>query len=742
MKPQRFELALERLQPAQWKRFEELASEFLSSEFPNLRTMASASGDRGRDAELFSPQDDPSVLLQYSVAEDWETKIVKTVERIKPEFPEVTVLIYATNQIIGAKADKLKSALRKDANIYLDIRDRNWFVERLHSSQQCEAAAERVAQDIVDPYLASREVVTCKATALTSLETRAAFVYLGLQWEDDTREKGLTKLCFEGLIRAVLRDTHSDNRLAREEIRRQIRSVLPNHPSEQVDAYTDSALTRLTKRFIRHWQTQDEFCLMHEERLRLRDRLATYEAADSAFQEELLDVTRRVALKHGLTLNGLQDELVRRIRRVLEKFLLSRGEAFAAAVNTGDFRQMGFEELKEIVIRDIGENPDSAKIGANLVDVVVKVIEDVFEFPSESTQNYLRSTSDAYTLLAFLRETPDVQSAITKMFSEGEVWLDTSIILPLFAEDLLEPENRRFTNLLRAATEAGLGLYITETVLEEVESHLNRCLVCHRGTSGKWHGKLPFLYSLYILSGRAPGDFASWIEQFRGSARPEDDIADYLQQIFGITVRGLRDELENASSELRHAVQEVWIAIHHDRRRGDMEADSATMERLASTDAENYVGVIQRRRVERESPFGYNSWWLTLDRDAFKVRARLQEYLDKKAPASPVMSPDFLVNYLAFGPARRLLSKPREIALPLAIDATVTEFLPPELIALAESVREEMKGSPEHLIRRKVRDRLDAAKGRKGSMAKGGMTSVRDAITGQLQSAQEKKEQS
>lgn len=116
MKSERFGLSLERLQPAQWKRFEEFASEFLSADFPNLRTMASPAGDRGRDAELFSPEDDPTVLLQYSVTVSWDGKIKKTVERIKSEFPDVSVLIYTTNQIVGAEADALKKALRKDKN--------------------------------------------------------------------------------------------------------------------------------------------------------------------------------------------------------------------------------------------------------------------------------------------------------------------------------------------------------------------------------------------------------------------------------------------------------------------------------------------------------------------------------------------------------------------------------------------------------------------------------------------------
>ena len=65
----RFELALRELGPGQWERFEQLASQFLADDLDDLRTMASPSGDRGRDAELFTGED-PTALVQYSVASD------------------------------------------------------------------------------------------------------------------------------------------------------------------------------------------------------------------------------------------------------------------------------------------------------------------------------------------------------------------------------------------------------------------------------------------------------------------------------------------------------------------------------------------------------------------------------------------------------------------------------------------------------------------------------------------------
>ena len=125
MSSQRFALALERLQPSDWKRFEDLASKFLAAEYPNLRTVASASGDRGRDAELWSPEGEPSVVLQYSVAGDWERKILGTAKKVRAEFTDAKVLIYVTSQLLGAAADRVRARLRQEQGLHLEVRDRS-----------------------------------------------------------------------------------------------------------------------------------------------------------------------------------------------------------------------------------------------------------------------------------------------------------------------------------------------------------------------------------------------------------------------------------------------------------------------------------------------------------------------------------------------------------------------------------------------------------------------------------------
>src|SRR5262249_8680945 len=151
-----------------------------------------------------------------------------------------------------------------------------------------------------------------------------------------------------------------------------------------------------------------------------------------------------------------------------------------------------------------------------------------------------------------------------------------------------------------------------------------------------------------------------------------------------------------------------WHAAHERRRnRGDYVGDGATTMRLVDHDVENYLGVVRRRRHDRESPFGYTSWWLTLDRVAYGIPRELRKTM-KNVPSSPVISPDVMPNYLAIGPVRNRIAKRTEGSLPLSIAALEPlDLMPKPLLDAAESQREAMKDMPEHVIRREVRDSLD-----------------------------------
>ena len=337
-------------------------------------------------------------------------------------------------------------------------------------------------------------------------------------------------------------------------------------------------------------------------------------------------------------------------------------------------------------------------------------------------------------------QTPDVQKTIGNLFSGAHIWLDASIVLPMLGETLLESQEQQFSATLSAATQAGVRFFVTPGVIEEVERHLHRCHMCHVLPGQEWQGPVPFLYSLFISSGRSRNEFPKWLEQFIGSVRPEDDLADYLSDDFGIQRESLSIYVDQQPEDIRFAVQTIWQQVH-EKRRNDRNGffDDIAVLRLAKHDVENYLGVIgKRENSKQESMLGHIFWWLTLDRAAYRLDEELKKYLTRRSPSSPVMSPDFLLRYLTIGPMRdKVAAKARD--LPITLFEVPHELIPVDLIQVAEKLREELASQPERLIRRKVRDKLDEMRSNVGPIANAGSAGVEKRLQDSLKNSSRRK---
>lgn len=724
MNTKRFQLCLEQLKPSHWAEFEKLASVFLAAEFGELRTTASNSGDGGRDAELFSPDDDPRVVAQYSVAEDWQTKINNTVKRLATTFPDVLQLIYVSSQEIGAKGDELKRKLRVTHGLALDIRDRNWLCERATQNQARQIAAEEISCAIVDPLLSDYQITRVVPSELDNPESIAALVFLGLQWQDDVREKGLTKLAFDALVRAALIGSDSNNLVDIRTLFSRIEKVLPQHEPNELKIYVNAAIRRLGKHAVKSWP-DNKYCLAHEESLRFLEFQAKNAIAEQALSKAIIDISERILDARNIppTWAG---ELAKRIRTVTERVLLERSQSFAMAVQTGSLADLADTEFDSPISSELAKSTLPKIKDTDWLQIFRLGIREVLISDDQAIQSHLRSLADSYTLMAFLQQTPDVQRAVEKMFSHGNLWLDTTVILPLIADTLDAPDiNGRFTRMIKTARDVGLKLYVTPGVVEEVERHMNRSLTCSRMPINQWEGPIPYLFERFIESGRATQHFASWLNEFRGDSRPIDDLSDYLATEMGIELRSLEAESLAASSELRNALQSIWLDRYARRQeRYSAQLDDTAISRLVSHDIECYAGIVSLRTQERSSPFGYSAWWLTVDRQTFDLKNRLRGMMNTPPPDSPVMSADFLVNYLAIGPLRKKLAKDDESHLPMLMIVGSASMLTPEIMAQAEALREQFKQLPERLIRREVRDGLDRARAAIGPLANRGMDKI------------------
>lgn len=709
-----FKLALKLLQHSDWDHFERLCSQFLVTEFDNLRTMAHPSGDGGRDSEIFTPDSLPTIAAQYSVASDWRAKIRQTARRISENFPGVSILVYMSNHQIGGQADDLRKELLKQ-KLSLDIRDQNWFIERASTDSIRENAARELIDRIARPYLAGEGVIDKPTSPLTSGEAKAALVYLGLQWQDDVTEKGLTKLSFDALVRSALRHTHSSRRLSREQIHKAISVALTSAEPASLTPHIDRALKRLTKRFIRHHTKEDEFCLTNEEQKRILARLAEKENEESDFRETVkCHCSNCLEEIESATEKDIED-LIERVPRVLEKLLLRQGEIFVCAVLSNSLDRVGSEQLKDIILQDITAHPPESEIKHQYLKLIATSVQSILGQPDASTHIYLRRLANSYTLLSFLNQTPDVQSATRKLFSHGTIWVDTTVLLPIIAEQLEEDEaRRRLTKMFVTCNNSGIELRVTSGVLQEINTHMNKALSCARCSPSEWRGRIPYLYYQFLNSGQPPADFSKWLSLFRGTERPEDDLAQFLNDIFGMRRENLGEYAMQVDNELRFAADRLWTSAHKNRRRDVQQIDDATTRQLIQHDIETYLGVIALRQKEDVTELGYRHWLLTLDSNAWKIRDLLKDEFRRNTPPSPLLSLSFLLNSMTFGPGRNYVGKINELKLPFILDVEMSESLPHDIIKTADQVRRDNEGLPEYVIRRKVRDAIDKARRRRG----------------------------
>ena len=701
-----FKLALNHLQPSDWAHFETLSSAFLAAEYDRLRTMASPSGDGGRDSELFCPCNHPFIAAQYSVSKHWTSKIRRTKQRLGEAFPQVRLLMYLSSHEIGAQADELRKELLREG-IALDIRDQNWFIERATADTLREDASEELIDRIARPYLEGENVINKRSSALSSEEARAALLYLGLQWQDDISDKGLTKLSFDALVRAALRHTDSDRRISRAEIQEAVAASVPSARRTRINVYVDAALGRLAKRYIRHWQQPDEFCLTYDERKRIVARLAEMENEESSFRTEVGRLVSNYATKYDSDDAPDRDDSSNRVARVLEKLLLKRGEFFVSAVASESLMHIGLDDLTGLVMNDLSEFRPTGPGIQHLPQMLANVVRELLSEGSSSTQSYLQRLSNSYTLFAFLKETPDVQSATKKLFSHGVVWLDTTVLLPFFAEHLQDdPSACKFSRTFEACRNAGVELRVTSGIIQEIVSHMDIAFRCSTYVESRWEGRTPYLYYQFICTGRQPSEFRGWLELFRGYERTEEDVAQFLGEVAGIERQDLGAAERRVDADVRAAAEREWTEAHRSRRQWD-QTDETTQRILIQHDLETYLGVVGQRSEETVSELGYEHWLLTLDRNAWRIRDRLESEFGSGAPSSPLLSLSFLVNNLTFGPGRRFGKGANAQSIPIVLDIEMSESMPQDILRVAEEVRGKNEGLAEHVVRRRVRDAID-----------------------------------
>ncbi len=539
-----------------------------------------------------------------------------------------------------------------------------------------------------------------------------------MQSRDESASKGLTKSCFEALVKCSLRGTSAQNRKRRDEVRAHIQGLLPQHSPNQLNPLIDAALKRLSKTVIKHWAKLDEFHLSFEEVQRTQDRVTELALLNQAFADDVTDI-----LKSDVKLPEARfDEIIGLAREIVERYFFRLGEEFAQCLVGKQDVPLHEDIISSIILERIPTGRPC--VGTTWAPFLENLLMQILRTPSSATTELLHLLSTSYTLFAFLSEVPDVQKATKKLFEHGTIWLDTTALLPLVAEQAFPEDMRPFTELMVQLQRAGTKLVVTAGVLEEVERHLNVCNHYRRSTN--WIGRIPYVFARFSLAGRRPSDFQGWVDRFMGEHRPVEDLADYFRDLGGIELVEI-PSFENIDGDVVNSVRNYWHEVQDNRRKSEAGMNINAF-RLAEHDTENYLAAIaQRRQQPGGSVLGYSSWLLTLDSAAWTLLGKVDQEVRHNIRHAPVISLDFLFKYLAFGPRRDRIDTSGNGSARIFV-TSIYESIPNDLIQVAEQVRLKSAGLPERLIQRRIRDELDKQRMLAGEVQHAGLDAPSIAV--------------
>lgn len=106
--------------------------------------------------------------------------------------------------------------------------------------------------------------------------------------------------------------------------------------------------------------------------------------------------------------------------------------------------------------------------------------------------------------------------------------------------------------------------------------------------------------------------------------------------------------------------------------------------------------------------------------------AKLDEDISREIGHSPIISVDYLLKYLAFGPSRDQVDRSVQ-QLPYIFAGPILE-IPKELLDAAQRARSENADLPERIIQRRIRDALDRERLKAGPVQIAGLDGAPAAI--------------
>lgn len=669
--------------------FETFGSNFLSAVLGYSFIPVGRTKDKGIDGfqHIFSRNDSQKHIFQLSTEQDHVGKIYNTIKKLQENKIEFDRFVYVTNRKIN-NAESLIDEVFEKTKIPLTIYDIRWFSAHCNQTEK----TIKVYQVFVNTYLHEYSKPGKYHTVADLDSDSRLFVFLGQQFDSNRDDLKLDNLLADTLILYALEGTDPDKNILKseEQIKESIKKYLKFDP-QLLDSKISERLVALTTkpRKIKYHTKGQGYCLPYETRLEIENRNLKDEALFKAFYEQ----TQETIKKYFLDIEVKVKDVETLITKVINKIFLRQGLEFSNFVLKGDCHSVIEQNLNDVISLAVDESSVILSNKEKVKTAIHLAIRDIVYNGTQEQRRFLKSLSNTYLMMFLLQWEPKLSTYFQTLASQLIVFVDNSIIIPALSEYYLEEGNRRHWNLLIGAKKAGISMFINETLLSELVSHL-------RMIKNKYYNffynmedfylndeyELLFIDEILIRAyfyAKKKGqikDFDKFIDTFVDSQlkTAKEELIVYLKEIFGITY--ISNEMWDikVNEEEKAKLKEV---LSH-KKDYDIKAEN---------DAEMILAIYYLRNKNGESSdsgiFGYKTWWLSKDTATYK--AVVQCFGNDKYPVSCYIRPDFIYNYIALKPTTEEVNNAYNEIFPTMLGVNLSYHMPKEVSqAVQEKIRE------------------------------------------------------
>ncbi len=668
--------------------FEIFGNDFLSAVLGYSFIPVGRTKDKGVDGfqHIFSRNDSQKHVFQLSTELDHVGKIYNTIKKLQKNVIEFDRLVYVTNRKIN-NAESLVDEVFDKTKIPLTIYDIRWFSANCNQSEQTIKAY----QVFVNAYLHEYSKPGKYHTVADLDSDSRLFVFLGQQFDSNRDDLKLDDLLADTLILYALEgtDPHKHNLKSEEQIKESIKKYLKFDP-QLLDSKISERLVALTTkpRKIKFHTKEQGYCLPYETRLEIGDRNLKDEALFSAFYEQ----TQETIKKYFSDVDVKVKDVEALITKVFNQIFLRQGLEFSNFVLRGDSHSVIEQNLNDVISLAVDESNVIVNNKEKVKTALHLAIRDIVYNGTIEQRRFLKSLSNTYLMMFLLQWEPKLSTYFQTLASHLNVFVDNSIIIPALSEYYLEEGNRRHWNLLMGAKKAGISMFINETLLSELVSHL-------RMVRNKYYNMFHHMEDFYLndefellfideilirayLYAKKKGqikDFDKFIDTFVDSQlrTTKEELIVYLKEIFGITF--ISNEMWDIKVNEDEKAQLTEVLSH--KKDHDIKAEN---------DAEMILAIFYLRNKNGESSdsgiFGYKTWWLSKDTATYK--AVVKSFGPDKYPVSCYIRPDFIYNYIALKPTGEEVNSAYNEIFPTMLGVNLSYHMPKEV---SQAVQEKIK---------------------------------------------------